>query len=428
MPWGHLQELTKDALMTTNPAVQHDPSPIVACTISRDVQIFDLLIEDMESALGDAWGDLSFADAAAFLAQPDARALQFVTIALDAQDEDNLQQVSDIITAAKAARIKVILIAEDLTPAALHKLLREGGDEFVPYPLPENELARAIERVLTIDDTVQFSPTGTQFKATGSKSGVVIPIHGLAGGTGATMMAVNLAWELANIDPKDPPKVCLIDLDFQFGTASTYLDLPRRESVLEMLTDTAAMDVDSFMQALLTYGDKLHVLTAPTDMIPLDMISPADITRVIEMARMNFDYVVIDMPSTMVEWSQTVLEAAHVYFAMIELEMRSAQNTLRLKRALQSEELPFEKIRFILNRAPGFTDLNGKSRVKRLAESLGISVEVLMPDGGKAVMQSADHGTPLADSNPKNPLRKEIMKLAKSVHEVNVAATADTKA
>ena len=49
-------------------------------------------------------------------------------------------------------------------------------------------------------------------------------------------------------------------------------------------------------------------------------------------------------------------------------------------------------------------------------------------DGGKAVMQSADHGTPLADSNPKNPLRKEIMKLAKSVHEVNVAATADTKA
>jgi len=36
----------------------------------------------MESALGDAWGDLSFADAAAFLAQPDARALQFVTIAM----------------------------------------------------------------------------------------------------------------------------------------------------------------------------------------------------------------------------------------------------------------------------------------------------------------------------------------------------------
>jgi pilus assembly protein CpaE len=108
--------------------------------------------------------------------------------------------------------------------------------------------------------------------------------------------------------------------------------------------------------------------------------------------------------------------------------MRSAQNTLRLKRALQSEDLPFDKIRFVLNRAPGFTDLNGKSRVNRLAESLGILIEVLMPDGGKAITQSADHGTPLMESNAKNPLRKEILKLAKSVHDVNVAAAAEAKA
>jgi pilus assembly protein CpaE len=162
-------------------------------------------------------------------------------------------------------------------------------------------------------------------------------------------------------------------------------------------------------------------------MIPLEMITPEDIERVIEMARVNFDYVVIDMPTTMVEWSQTVLEKAHVYFALIELDMRSAQNTLRLKRALQSEDLPFEKIRFILNRAPGFTDLNGKARVKRLSESLGISVEILLPDGGKPVAQSADHGTPLADALPKNPLRKEILKLAKSVHEVNQADAVEAR-
>ncbi len=414
--------------MSTSPAVQHDQPPIVACTISRDVQIFDLLIEDMEAALGDSWGDLSFEDAASFLSQPEAKSLQFVTIAMDSEDEDSLPTISGVIAAAKAARVKVILIAEDVSPTALHQLLREGGDEFVPYPLPENELARAIERVLTAEDPVETPSGESKFKATGDRSGVVIPIHGLAGGTGATMLAVNMAWELANIEKDDPPKVCLIDLDFQFGTASTYLDLPRRESVLEMLTDTESMDSEVFMQALLTYGEKLHVLTSPTDMIPLDMITPEDIQRVIEMARVNFDYVIIDMPSTMVEWSQTVLELAHVYFAMIELDMRSAQNTLRIKRALQSEDLPFEKLRFVLNRAPGFTDLNGKSRVKRLSESLGISVEVLLPDGGKPVAQAADHGAPMAEGIPKNPLRKEILKLAKSVHDVNQADAVEARA
>ena len=414
--------------MNTSPVVQNDPSQIVACTISRDVQNFDLLIEDMEAALGDAWGDLSFDDAAAFLSQPDAKSLQFVTIAMDVEDEDNLPAITEVITTAKSAGIKVILIAEDVSPTALHQLLREGGDEFVPYPLPENELARAIERVLTKQEIPEEPAGGKAFKATGDRSGVVIPIHGIAGGTGATMMAVNMAWELANIEKEDPPKVCLLDLDFQFGSASTYLDLPRREAVLEMLTDTESMDQESFMQALLTYGDKLHVLTAPTDMIPLDMITPEDITRVIEMARSNFDYVIIDMPSTMIEWSQTVLELAHVYFAMIELDMRSAQNTLRMKRALQSEDLPFEKIRFVMNRAPGFTDLNGKSRVKRLSENLGISVEVMLPDGGKPVLQAADHGAPMAETIPKNALRKEILKLAKSIHEINQADAAEANA
>jgi pilus assembly protein CpaE len=407
--------------MTDTTAVQHDAPPIVACTISRDVQIFDLLIEDMEAALGDAWGDLSFEDAVAFLGQKEARSLQFVTIAMDVNDEDNLPLVSEVIAVAKAAKIKVILIAEDVSPTALHQLLREGGDEFVPYPLPENELARAIERVLTAKEPEESTEGDKSFNATGKHSGVVVPIQGLAGGTGATMFAVNLAWELANIDKENPPKVCLLDLDFQFGSVATYLDLPRREAVLEMLTDTDSMDSEAFLQSMLTYEEKLHVLTSPADMIPLDMIGPEDIARVIEVARVNFDYVIIDMPTTMVEWSQTVLELAHIYFATIELDMRSAQNTLRLKRALQSEDLPFDKIRFILNRAPGFTDLNGKSRVKRLADSLGISIDVLMPDGGKPVMQSSDHGAPMAVSIPKNPLRKEITKLAKSMHDVNQA-------
>ncbi|MCF2906370.1 AAA family ATPase [Octadecabacter sp. CECT 8868] len=415
--------------------LQPEPQPITACTISRDVQNFDLLIEDMEACLGESWGDLGFGDALPFLEQPEASELEFLAIALDEEDEADLSIISEIIRTAKTKDIKVLLIAEDVSPASLHGLLRDGGDEFVPYPLPEGELAQAIERVLTPPEPTHIAPEiQNTLKASGTHNGVVIPVQGMAGGTGATTLAVNLAWELASIqppkvkgaEPEKGPRVCLLDLDFQFGSASTYLDLPRREAVFEMLQDTESMDSESFMYSLLSYEQKLQVLTAPTDLIPLDLITPEDIHRLIEMARTNFDYVVIDMPKTMVEWSETVLQAAHVYFATLELDMRSAQNTLRIKRALQSEQLPFEKLRFVLNRAPKFTDLNGKSRIKRLAESLGISIEVLLPDGGKVVPQNADHGVPLAEGLAKNPLRKEIAKLAQSVHAVNSADEAAT--
>ncbi|MDP3860662.1 MAG: pilus assembly protein CpaE, partial [Phaeovulum sp.] len=138
----------------------------------------------------------------------------------------------------------------------------------------------------------------------------------------------------------------------------------------------------------------------------------------------NFDFVVIDMPSTVVSWTETVLSHAHVYFALLELDMRSAQNALRMIRALKSEGLAAEKLRFVLNRAPRFTDLTGKSRVRRLAESLDIAIEVQLPDGGRQVTQANDHGLPLAETAAKAPLRKEIQKLAKSLYDLNRAAEA----
>jgi pilus assembly protein CpaE len=398
---------------------QPETSPIVACTVSRDVQNFDLLIEDMETALGESWGDLSFAEALAFFGQPDAEALEFIALAIDETDEDNLVLMGEIISQAKSRGIKVILIAEDVTPASLHQLLRKGADEFVPYPLPEQELQSAIDRILATEEPQpKVSQSASPLKSGAAKEGALIVVHGLAGGAGSTTLAVNLAWELANVGGEDAPSVCLLDLDLQFGSASTYLDLPRREAVYEMLSDTDSMDEEVFGQALLSFEDKLQVLTAPSDILPLDMLSPEDMTRIIEMARSHFDYVVVDMPTTLVQWSETILQAAHVYFALMELDMRSAQNALRLKRALQSEDLPFNKLRFALNRAPKFTDLGGKSRVKRMGESLGISIDLQLPDGGKQVTQSSDHGLPLATSAPKNPLRKEIAKLALSLHEL----------
>jgi len=422
--------------MTQPIDLPQETSPIVACTISRDVQNFDLLIEDMETALGENWGDLGFDEALTFFTQPEASSLEFVAIAVDDLDEDNLPLLGDIIGMAKERGIKVILIAEDVTPAALHQLLRKGADEFVPYPLPENELQAAIDRIKLAPGPVAAAPKPGQSKDAApaeqverqQKSrkltknqngrGVIIAVQGLAGGVGTTTMAVNLAWELANVTKENGPSVCILDFGLQYGSVSTYLDLPRRDSVFELLSDVDSADEDSFGQALMPFEDKIKCLTAPSDILPLDIVGPPEVQKILNLAQEHFDYVVVDLPNTLVQWSETVLHASQVFLAMIELDMRSAQNALRLKRALQSEDLPFEKLRFVMNRAPKFTDLQGKSRMKRMAESLGISIDLMLPDGGRAVTQACDHGMPLASSAAKNPLRREIAKLALSLHEL----------
>lgn len=400
----------------------HSPkhaAAIRACTVTRDVQNFDLLIEDMELELGDAWGDLTFSGALKFFDQPDARSLEFVAIAIDDDDSGNMAMVEAVIQRATSLNIRVLLIAEELGPIVLHRLLRLGAADFVPYPLPEGALHDAIQRLrqpavdmATVASSARLSTRANQ------PLGTVYAVQPLAGGTGATSFAVNLAWEIAN-SGKTAPSVCLIDLDLQTGSVATYLDLARTEKVYELLSNTAVMDRDFFMNTLQTFNSKLRVLTAAADMLPLDLITPDDIERVITMARANFDVVVIDMPGTVVQWTETVLNEVEACYAMMELDMRSAQNALRLIRALKAEGLPLNKLHYVLNRAPKFTDLSGKARAKRMAESLDIEFDLMLPDGTAQVTHANDHGLPLAEVAPKNPLLKEIRKLAAEIATAN---------
>jgi len=413
--------------MTSTAALHPDPAPIAACTVSRDIQNFDLLIEDMEAELGENWGDLGLHDITGFFDQPDADGLEFIAIAVDDQDEDDIAFIGEIVQQAKNRGIKVIVIAEELSPIALHQLMRLGADDFVPYPLPEGALHEAIERIRHRESFAMRSGTGGGTGpaiSASDRNGVVLPVHGLAGGVGASTFAVNLAWELTRAAKGSNGRVCLLDLDLQFGSVSTYLDLPRKDAVFELLSDIPSMDSESFMQALQTYEDSLHVLTAPADILPLDLLSSEDVNGLIDMARSQFEFVVIDMPTTLVQWTETVLNQAHIYFALIELDMRSAQNALRLVRALKAEDLPHDRLRYAMNRAPKFADLSGKSRVKRMAESLDIDIDILLPEGGKIVAQAGDHGLPLAETAAKTPLRKEIQKLATSLFALNEAAAA----
>lgn len=420
-------------------AMQPEPAPLTACTIARDVQNFDLLIEDMEAELGEAWGDLTFREAAVFLRQPEAEGLEFVAIALDAADEGDLPLVGELIRIAKERGIRVILIAEELGPAVLHRLLKLGADDFVPYPLPEGALHEAVARLrgaaagpgpLTgagaapAAAEAEEPPAAPRIAMRGDRHGAVLPVHKLCGGAGATTFATNLAWELATAPGAEGKRVCLIDLDFQFGSVATYLDLQRREAIDELLTNASVLDAEALRLALQSFQEKLFVFTAPADMLPLEIVSPGDVGRLIDTARGCFDFVVIDMPQAIVQWTETVLQAADVCFALLELDMRSAQNALRLIRALKAEDLPHRKLRYVLNRAPRLTDLAGKARARRLAESLDITIEVQLPDGGREVTAANDHGAPLGLHAPKNPVRREIQKLAKSLHEVTRSAAA----
>jgi Flp pilus assembly CpaE family ATPase/DNA-binding NarL/FixJ family response regulator len=257
-------------------------------------------------------------------------------------------------------------------------------------------------------------PQSTPEVSQTAKTGVVFPVIGMAGGVGASTFAANLAWEMQSVLGKDA-RVCILDFGFQFGSVGTYLDTPRTEMTMELFSSIDFADADAFTQSLSMYKDAVAVLAAPPEAVPLEIMAPHQIDRLIDLAAAQFDYVIIDLPNTLASWSETVLERAHLMFALLEMDMRSAQNALRFLRALKADDLPYEKVQFILNKAPKMTDLNGKSRVKRMADSLNIEFRWSLPDGGKHVVNACDQGLPLAITSARNPLRKDLRKISENL-------------
>jgi pilus assembly protein CpaE len=246
--------------MTSVANLQPEPAPITACTISRDVQNFDLLIDDMELELGESWGDLSFEDALTFLDQPEAASLEFVAIAVDGRRRDGpVANHRHHPAPPRRKGIKVILIADQISPAGLHQLLRLGADDFVPYPAARRRPARgdrtrcaarprppAAQAARSPARRPRCRPADLQAK--GDRDGVVLPVHGLSGGVGATTFAVNLAWELATIERRraarlpDRPSISSMDRSPPISTCRAS------EAVFEILSDTGAADSDAFLR------------------------------------------------------------------------------------------------------------------------------------------------------------------------------------
>lgn len=395
-----------------------DLSELTARVVAASLPDFDLLVEDLDATLPGKWSALPLDTAGDMLAALTPDQIDLVVIAVAQEDEGNLDQIVALITRLKTQGHTVLLILDEVGTRATHQLVRAGADDFTPYPMAEGAFAETVTDLLARLRATALraeAPAAPAASGRARKDGVIMPVYGVAGGVGTTTFAVNLAHELQLATAKEGGTVALLDLDLQYGTASTYLELQRREAVYEFLSSPDTLDDASLEQAMQMVGETLHVLTAPPETLPYEFLERESLDKLLKITAGAHDFVVIDMPTALTPWSDIVLQSAETYFAVMELDMRSADNMLRFLRALKAEELPFEKIQFVVNRGPGFGEGGKRSRLRKLSETLGIEFNLILPDGGKTVADASDHGRPLASAASRNTLRKEIRKTATSL-------------
>ncbi len=419
-----------------------DARRLKAIAVSRDVARFEGLPECMERQAGPGWAELDAAATHPALRGADAKSLKFLVVAADADDERDMDPIVDVVRHATSIGVRVILVGAGLKPQTEELLRSNGLDAALSCPLVPATFRTTVDRAIAAPKNRPGSQTAvgeaaegvdgsgaarrSRDRPTGKREASLYAVQSAAGGDGATTLAVNLAWELANSSVDPDQSVCLIDLGLQFGSVATYLDLPRRPVILEMLSDVSSMDEQAFRQALVTYRDRLSVFTAPPDILPLDMIGPDDVGALLRLARTCFDVVVVDMPTAVTGWTDAVFKLCDLYFVTCGLEVRSAQNALRFSRLLQAEGMPMDTMAFVLNRGPGRMDLGGRSRVDRMATSLNVAFHAVLSDGGKPVTEANDRGGALGFEAPRNPLARDVRTLADGLAKARAARKTDT--
>ncbi|OOY17748.1 MULTISPECIES: AAA family ATPase [unclassified Thioclava] len=245
------------------------------------------------------------------------------------------------------------------------------------------------------------------------EEGQVIAVARSRGGIGATMLAVNLAHQLAAQGVKKgqaPRRVGLIDLDLQFGMVAGFLDLDPSPALYDMARSGAVPDETFLDQSIQHSKDGLEVLCAPAAFAPLGALGADQVTELITLMQARCDYVVVDLPHALIDWVSPVLARASLMYLVTDLAVPSLQQARRLIDAYHEENLALE-IEVVVNHQ---SRPLMRSRVQQeAAKALDRDLSHWLPDDPRAAKEAADRGVPLARIGRRSALSKAIAGLAK---------------
>ena len=162
---------------------------------------------------------------------------------------------------------KVLVLSDNPSVDLIVRVMRAGAKEFLALPLIKTEF---IDVLMKLNESLYCAPK----KDTRCK---IISVFSNKGGIGKTSIASNLALELAKITKEN---VALLDLNFQLGDITTFMDLKPSFNISYMLENLDKMNEDFLLSTMEKYNStSLYVLADPPFFKQAADILPEHITR-----------------------------------------------------------------------------------------------------------------------------------------------------
>ena len=229
--------------------------------------------------------------------------------------------------------------------------------------------------------------------------GSVFTFFSTASAVGKTVLAVNYAADLA----ERGYKVCLADLDLQFGDVCNYLGITPTQTFFnysdqeEDKRDTAACITET------QFG--FDVLAAPLEVDEGFIIDVETILQAINQLRDDYDYVLLDTTTGFTSISMAILEQTDVLYLPCVVDFIPSIKDLKIGlETLHKLQFDYQRMRLILNRNKAETQIS----IKDVEAIVGRPFQYFISNDYQGIMQSIREAKPVVLTEAKNKLADEI--------------------
>jgi pilus assembly protein CpaE len=290
----------------------------------------------------------------------------------------------------------VVLLCSTHTPEFLINSMRAGVREVLPSPAPEAALEAAVNRVAAKLAGVP-----------GRRLGKILAFVSCKGGSGATFLATNLGWQLA-----ESKSVLLIDLNLQFGDALAFVHDGKAPATLaDVAKDIGRLDASLLAASTVKVAPNYSVLAAPEDLAHAMEVKPEHIEAILSVAVTQYDFVVLDVSRVLDTLTIKALDRAWRIFAVMQSGLPDLRNASKLLEAFGSLGYAADKAELIVNRFEKSSEI-GIDQVQRSLGSIRLNT---VPNSWREVATSINHGDPLMRSARNNTVSKHLAELAQTL-------------
>lgn len=310
-----------------------------------------------------------------------------IIVDLDSDPERALDLVECI---CGNSSVTVMVYSRQADPELLVRCMRAGAREYLTQPIAPSTIAEAL---------VRASVRRPVKRAAKKALGKLMVFAGAKGGSGVSTIAGNFAVALAR---ESGHSTLLLDLDLPLGGAALDLGITCQYSTINALQNISRLDSNFLSTLLAKHSSGLSVLSAPDQYTPVN-ISDEAISKLLAVARQDFDYVVIDAGSSLRVNSKALLEAAATVYLVTQVSITELRNSNRLISDIYAHLGP--RLEIVLNRfTPTSTGIDEENIIKALTQPVAWKV----PSDFRAVQRAQNTATPLAlgESSIANIIRQ----------------------